>query len=389
MEENGKLASVLPYTLAFDAVNNEAYLTFPPAQGNTVLCDRNIYGLGIKYEDMTGQEENEFIQKLQDINCMFPVIMPALYLYIHEDDYSMDRQHFSARTANGHKLSPGFTKLVGDIAAGNYSAEESSALLSKPGLLSELNYFGNRHAHYGAKLSNHHYEKLAGKTVLNGPFKGLKYSSFTSAGSCIIAKIVGSYESELSDVVQEIIANSYEKIINIGCGEGYYANGLAIKCGQAKVYAYDTDKVARDICGEMAALNGVADRVQIGSEFMHTTFDDFDLSEKCLIICDCEGFEYELFNEQTILRLGECDLLIETHDFVNIDISTRLEKLFATTHHVTSIKSIDDYQKAKYYSFYPFENLTDLQEKKTIYEEGRPVIMEWLWLKSKVFHGNR
>ena len=41
-------------------------------------------------------------------------------------------------------------------------------------------------------------------------------------------------------------------------------------------------------------------------------------------------------------NLKKCDLLIETHDFLDLSISGDLLRLFDNTHHIQIIKSIDD-----------------------------------------------
>ena len=63
-------------------------------------------------------------------------------------------------------------------------------------------------------------------TVKNGPMAGLKYPSFSSFGSSIFPKLVGTYENELAPIINKLNATQYKLIIDIGCAEGYYAIGL-------------------------------------------------------------------------------------------------------------------------------------------------------------------
>src|SRR5436190_882004 len=65
------------------------------------------------------------------------------------------------------------------------------------------------------------------KKVLGGIFKGLQYPRFESSGSGLVTKLLGSYENELHPFIQQLGANKYTEIIDIGCAEGYYAVGLA------------------------------------------------------------------------------------------------------------------------------------------------------------------
>ena len=79
-------------------------------------------------------------------------------------------------------------------------------------------------------------------------------------------KLVGSYEAELHGVIEQIVATDYQVVVDVGCAEGYYANGLARRLPSARVYAFDTDPEARHLCEAMAALNGVEKRVIVGGK---------------------------------------------------------------------------------------------------------------------------
>ena len=74
--------------------------------------------------------------------------------------------------------------------------------------------------------------------VLYGPFKGMTYPDSTSIGSVWLPKMLGIYESELHDILEEICSKNYSTIINIGAGEGYYAVGLALRIPTSMIYAF-------------------------------------------------------------------------------------------------------------------------------------------------------
>jgi len=220
------------------------------------------------------------------------------------------------------------------------------------------------------------------KIVLNGPFKGLKYSFMESAGSAFYPKLIGSYEKELHDIVYEIFNKPYKQIINIGCGEGYYAIGFLLKMPESFVFAYDIDEKARNLCLNNSIINNVTDRIKIDKGFQPKDFDLYDFNKKTLILCDCEGYEKILFTENSKQKLKNCDLLIELHDFIDIDISSYITNLFFDSHNISIIKSIDDIEKAKTYVYPELINFS-LTDKKKIYLEGRPSIMEWAYCTSK------
>lgn len=221
---------------------------------------------------------------------------------------------------------------------------------------------------------------LARQTVLHGPFQGLKYPSTSIPDSYIFPRLIGSYERELHELVERIVRAGYEQILDIGAAEGYYACGLAMRMPHCRVLAYEMQPEAARLCREMAALNGVGERVQVRGQFSPQSWKDLDLGPKTLILCDCEGFEAELFGPGSPDFLRNSDLLVETHDFEEMTISTRLRERFQATHGIEVYYSLDDLQKAKTYS-YPETDRLDLRTRALLFDEGRPMTMEWLYMK--------
>jgi hypothetical protein len=217
-------------------------------------------------------------------------------------------------------------------------------------------------------------------TVKNGPFKGMIYPEYNSSGSALIPKLLGSYERELHTNLLELCKNDYQTIINIGCGEGYYAIGLGLLKPNATIIAYDINAQARALCNKMAELNGIENRVSVKENFNIQDLKNIEKEKSVLIICDCEGFEKNIFTIENLDAYVNCDIIIETHDFIDIEISSYIKKLFKETHLLNSIYSIDDIQKALTYNYKELEHLT-LIEKKNYLSENRPIIMEWIVCK--------
>lgn len=247
---------------------------------------------------------------------------------------------------------------------------------------SKITSLRRRHERHVRDMASEFYDMFQNLTVLNGPFKGMRYPSMASVGSTIYPKLLGSYESELHNVFSEFSHNKYSEIIDVGCAEGYYAVGLAMNHIDSKVYAYDINKDARQNCLDMAKLNGVNESLYIRSALTSEGLGAFKFSNKGLIVCDCEGFENELFNASNIENIKNCDLIIELHDFKNIHISTHLKELFNATHTLESIYSIDDVHKTLSYDFPELEQLS-LEHKRIILSEKRITIMEWLICRPK------
>ena len=81
-----------------------------------------------------------------------------------------------------------------------------------------------------------------------GPFKDLKYAKALAAGSAILPKLTGTYEDELHPFIDMMITQQPDLVIDIGCAEGYYANGMAMRLPDTEVWAIDTDTYALELC---------------------------------------------------------------------------------------------------------------------------------------------
>jgi hypothetical protein len=176
-----------------------------------------------------------------------------------------------------------------------------------------------------ATFTRHH-----GLRVTAGPFAGMAYVS-DAVCSAILPKLVGSYESELHETIGKCIASAYPRIIDVGCAEGYYAVGFARAMPQTKVFAFDTDAKARDLCTRLALANDVADRVTVLGECSLQTLKELGI-HNALIICDCEGYEATLLRPDLLPELLETDLIVELHDFAAPGIRNQILASFSATH---------------------------------------------------------
>ena len=77
------------------------------------------------------------------------------------------------------------------------------------------------------------------------------------------SRLLGSYETELHEIVERVVAAGFDRVIDVGSGDGYYAVGLARRLPASTVEAYDPDPVARRRCRALAEVNGVLDRIDV------------------------------------------------------------------------------------------------------------------------------
>ena len=142
-----------------------------------------------------------------------------------------------------------------------------------------------------------------------------------SCGSALAPKVIGSYERELHAAVDGVIAGDYERIIDVGCAEGYYAVGLAWR-KRIPVVAYDSSAEARACLAELAGLNGVSSLID-GRETCDTEELESFSGQRVFLICDIEGAEGQLLDPTRAPALLGFDLLVEVHDGPRFDGAAR------------------------------------------------------------------
>lgn len=227
---------------------------------------------------------------------------------------------------------------------------------------------------YQIRRVNELIRKRHGLRVQQGPFAGMAYVDEATC-STLAPKLIGSYEAELQPAFTEILTANYSTIIDIGCAEGYYAVGLAMKMPRATVYAFDIDAQARTLCKEMAQLNFVADRVFIEEACTHTRLREL-IDERTLVVCDCEGCEFELLQPEIVPELKKTDLLVELHDFIDPRIKSALVSRFEQTHDISIIGTTErlatDYQALSGFS---------AQSQVFALAELRGADMEWAFMR--------
>jgi predicted O-methyltransferase YrrM len=215
--------------------------------------------------------------------------------------------------------------------------------------------------------------------VLSGPFEGMVYVP-QAVGSALVPKLLGCYEAELHDVlVNKILATEYSAIVDIGCAEGYYAIGLALRLPSAQIYAFDIDPLARKLCTTMARANNVGDRITVGDKCDVDRLSTL-VVDRALIVCDCEGCEVDLLCPDLVPGMNSADILVELHDFENTYISQTIAARFEATHDITLLTSVE-----RDASQYPALDFLEQQERHLAVNEFRPADQQWAFMTPK--HG--
>ncbi len=208
-----------------------------------------------------------------------------------------------------------------------------------------------------------------------GPFAGLQYP-VSAVGSALGPKLLGSYEKELHEVIDDIIDHQYTTIIDIGAAEGYYAVGLLKRIPQAKLIAFEQAESGRESLHHLAKINGVADRLKVEGHCAIDQLAQTKLNDDSLIICDVEGAEIELLDPTKARNLHQADILVELHQHIVADVEKEIYDRFKSTHEILKINSEPRT---------PADLPKDLKNFRRIYSwaasERRLVEMSWYWMK--------
>lgn len=212
--------------------------------------------------------------------------------------------------------------------------------------------------------------------VRSGPFAGMRYVRLPSWGH-LGPLLIGAYEAELHDALEEFIARGYETVVDVGCAEGYYVVGLARRLGGATVHGFDIDPAALARCREMAALNGVDERVCLHGRCTPEALNEL-IEKPALMIVDCEGYEIDLLDPRRAPRLEHADMIVELHDFIEPAVSSRLTARFIATHEITVLDA-----QPRDPQHYPELEGWPRSVQSMVLDERRPVAMQWAVFRSK------
>lgn len=211
--------------------------------------------------------------------------------------------------------------------------------------------------------------------VVGGPFAGMNYVD-RSRGGALLPKILGSYEEPIQDWLEKAIARRYDRILDIGCAEGYYAIGLARRLPSSRIIAYDIDSDARALCRKLATINGVANvEIRPVCDFAEL---DYQIAGDTLIICDIEGAERELLDPRKVPKLADADLIVESHDSYLPGTTEMLIDRFRATHAISVV--MDSSVRLKRYALPKVVSEAIFAE---IVDENRARDMKFLFCESR------
>jgi len=215
--------------------------------------------------------------------------------------------------------------------------------------------------------------------VQAGPFASMKYVA-ASAGSAYLPKLVGSYEKELHPWIELLAQKQFDTIIDLGAAEGFYAVGLARLFPESRVVAYESQASARKLLADLAAMNGVEDRIDIRGHWSVEDVSSWDLGTS-LVWMDIEGTELEILPAMLSGSVEKATIVFEAHHSREM-IARRILEPFSKSHRASMVSSTS----RSWRDIRHLNPVTCWWIRKVCgswTSEGRPCIQDWYRLEPR------
>lgn len=178
-----------------------------------------------------------------------------------------------------------------------------------------------------SRVSREIFEMLGG-VVRYGPFSGLNLYSCPLWGADDLGSMtMGFYEKEILDWLSNVRSDRFRTFVDIGAADGYYAVGLLSCLGFERSICFEMNEKSHEIIRKNAALNNCEGKITIKREASELALESMrkTLDKECLILCDIEGAEFELWTERVFEICQHATIIVEIHHWVE-DFSHRYQK---------------------------------------------------------------
>jgi hypothetical protein len=210
-----------------------------------------------------------------------------------------------------------------------------------------------------------------GLTVRHGPFAGMRYVDRARKLPNIVSKLLGSFEWELHEAIEQIVAARPRALLNIGSAHGYYAIGLARRLPESRIYALELLARQRSLCLEIAEANGVADRIRVGGACDVAALRALP-EDPTAVVCDCEGCEIDLLRPELVPFLRTAIVVVELHEAAGEAAVEELLSRFAGSHE----RRIREYGDSPAPSYPELMQLPEA-ERQLVARERRAEVTRW------------
>lgn len=221
--------------------------------------------------------------------------------------------------------------------------------------------------------------------VQYGILKGYEIGQVHWAPAAVGAYLLGTYEVQVCAILDHL-KSPRSTLIDIGAAEGLYGIGLIAVGAFGRSLCFEADDTSRENLIERRTKFELEDRVTIYAEANRKTLEaglresGADL-KKCLVICDIEGGEFDLFDRKTLEMFSDCRLIIEIHDFLIENGAIAFRNLKRRAAPIFNIHEIRD--GIRYMRNIPLLDGWSDADTWMMCMEGRKRMMTWLYLTPK------
>jgi hypothetical protein len=188
-----------------------------------------------------------------------------------------------------------------------------------------------RHLRPAAQVRALVLRNLPQHTVASGMFMGVPYTQLTRQHSTYMCRLLGTYELEVREAIDDLSVRPIDKVINVGAAEGYYVAGMARRLPNARIDAYEMQ--SHDLLTDTIAINQLQARVTLYGKCDRTMLNrSLESARTPLVIMDVEGAERDLLDPAACPRLQNAFILVELHEFLDAPIRDVIWDRFQTTH---------------------------------------------------------
>ncbi len=237
--------------------------------------------------------------------------------------------------------------------------------------------------HHLSTVVRRHFDSVTHYGIL----KGFRVPQSDWAELVSSAYILGTYEVAVCAIL-DTLKGKDRIFVDLGGADGVFGVGLVEVGAFGASVVFEMDPNRRQAIADMVTERGLGDRVAIyGEATPH--FPDLivqngtDLRD-CVVLCDIEGAEFALFQDDLLRRLRDCHVIIELHDFMLNDPvarKTAVGTLMRAAEQYFDVHVIKDGLR-DIRNIPPLHDLTDW-DSYLLCVEARFRMMSWLWLRPR------
>ena len=170
--------------------------------------------------------------------------------------------------------------------------------------------------------------------VVSGPFRGLRLAPYP-----YLPHLLGCYERELHVVIEALCARPWQRIVNVGGGNGFYIVGFGLRVPRAELVVFELTAEARAVIAATVERNGLTARTRIlGAAEPENLEAVCSGPSPTLVVMDVEGAEIELTDPARVPSLrATTTMLIETHDLLRAGCRDAIVARYGDSHTITTI----------------------------------------------------